>query len=657
MAKKIKDPQGTVGVSGNRIKEGYEIGTPLKHIINLPSDATEQAKLMSTQPTMNAMNRLRWANYQGYMTEYPEGRNVPVFRYTPAVLEDMQKRGLTKEYIESWQPGNYGSKLDYIASSYADGGEVKLDTNALAELGADQLSDLLAGILSTRTYGLQKDLQEGIKNPAESMAKLDRRAVASDIAGTTLKGASTGLAVAGPIGAAIGGAAGLVGSGVKALLGADDRQEARNDARQDWSQKWAGTSARNLANAGYAEGGKIKGKGTGKSDDINMKVPEGSFIVPAENSSKAMSLGQDYLGWGDKEVASRNYGNVDINVSNGEVYFTPEEYEVLSYYGVDVDDLAPNAEKNQTGFCRGGKIKRAEGGSVPSPEKAREMLKNPPYGKALTKEQERYFQALAHGWKPDNYHEGGGVHPHPHMDIETLNQQNQEYLERDINNPLNTYVANSMAQLDKDVQAETFRKVAKVDLPEKKSAFDKFMENVGMVAGAAQVAGGTAGLIAAGRRPDVNVSSTLKSISRTAREAAGYGLPPAAKNALKNERERILKSTMNEIASKGGSAQEINSKMLAALSTSLAAAEKTELADYQAREEKVKRSQAIDMKIGDQEYDISKIGLESWERDQDVWANLIAAGVENTIGAKQFNEQLKWMKENTDRSINFTLPT
>lgn len=36
----------------------------------------------------------------------------------------------------------------------------------------------------------------------------------------------------------------------------------------------------------------------------------------------------------------------------------------------------------------------------PTPEKAREMLRNPPHGKKLTGKQERYFQGLAHGWRP-----------------------------------------------------------------------------------------------------------------------------------------------------------------------------------------------------------------------------------------------------------------
>lgn len=38
--------------------------------------------------------------------------------------------------------------------------------------------------------------------------------------------------------------------------------------------------------------------------------------------------------------------------------------------------------------------------SAPSAAKAKEMLANPPHDKPLSKKQKRYFQALAHGWRP-----------------------------------------------------------------------------------------------------------------------------------------------------------------------------------------------------------------------------------------------------------------
>jgi len=98
---------GAVGIKDDQLVEGYAVGTPLHEIYNLPSDMPEQAKLMSLQSTKDALNRTRWANFQGSVTDYPEGQSVPSFRYTPAMNKELKKRGMTRNYIESWQPANY----------------------------------------------------------------------------------------------------------------------------------------------------------------------------------------------------------------------------------------------------------------------------------------------------------------------------------------------------------------------------------------------------------------------------------------------------------------------------------------------------------------------------------------------------------------------
>jgi hypothetical protein len=50
---------------------------------------------------------------------------------------------------------------------------------------------------------------------------------------------------------------------------------------------------------------------------------------------------------------------------------------------------------------------KAKGGAI-SPQKAKEMLKNPPHGRQLTDKQKKYFQAIAHGWEPE-YEFGGNL--------------------------------------------------------------------------------------------------------------------------------------------------------------------------------------------------------------------------------------------------------
>jgi len=437
-------------------------------------------------------------------------------------------------------------------------------------------------------------------------AKMRKESFAGgDVAKSTIGGIATGLSTAGPIGAIVGGATSFFTSLIKANKEAEATNELADQASQDWARFWGSRSVQATQESGYAEGGKIKGPGTGKSDSVGMTAPEGAFIVPKENSAQAMAYGADYLGWDDNEVASRNYGNTDINVSNGEVFYTPDEYNTLNYYGVDVDGLAPNAEQNKTGFCRGGKVK--------------------------------------------GYADGGTT-------IADLEKKNQEVLERDISSPLNKYVANSMDAIQKELSSTEFADVAKVPVPEGEGDGKKFPW--GEVAGAAQALGGTAGLIAAGRRPDVNVSKTLERLSRETREAAGYGLPPAVKNEMKKEQDKAFRQSTNVITGGGGSAQEKHNRTISALSQLLSARGKTELMDYQAKEAKIDRNIGIEKLIGQQEFDIDKIGLGMWKEDQDTWANLLSTGIENFIGARQYANESEIMKALTkDRNTtNITFP-
>lgn len=107
----------------------------------------------------------------------------------------------------------------------------------------------------------------------------------------------------------------------------------------------------------YANGGKIEGKGTAKSDSIDAEVQQGSFIVPAENSSKAEKLRAKYLGNPDKKAKLKDGGGVDVMLSNGEHMFTPEEVKILKKQGVDVEALAPNADDTDA-MKAGGMVKK-----------------------------------------------------------------------------------------------------------------------------------------------------------------------------------------------------------------------------------------------------------------------------------------------------------
>lgn len=111
------------------------------------------------------------------------------------------------------------------------------------------------------------------------------------------------------------------------------------------------------AKASMKSGGKVTGPGTEKSDSIDTSLDPGTFIVPAENSSIAMKLGQKYLGW-DKQSKAQKGGSVPVKLSNNEVMFTPEEKAILESKGISLASLAPNAE---------GSNKLAEGGEPIDP--------------------------------------------------------------------------------------------------------------------------------------------------------------------------------------------------------------------------------------------------------------------------------------------------
>lgn len=102
----------------------------------------------------------------------------------------------------------------------------------------------------------------------------------------------------------------------------------------------------------YADGGKITGPGTAKSDSIATKMPTGAFVVPAENAKEALALGKEALGWNRKSKAKRG-GDQNVNLSNGEVVFMPEEVKMLTEMGIDLTALAPNATGGKNLFAGG----------------------------------------------------------------------------------------------------------------------------------------------------------------------------------------------------------------------------------------------------------------------------------------------------------------
>lgn len=131
-----KSPDGgEVGIKDKELKANYGEGIPLNEIFYLPKDQSKQEMLQSVGPLKDRINQIRWANFHGKMMDYPEDKSVPVFRFDdPKVQAEMKKRGLTKEYINSWQPSNYPEEFSFggIISSIGKGAATGAGSGLLA---------------------------------------------------------------------------------------------------------------------------------------------------------------------------------------------------------------------------------------------------------------------------------------------------------------------------------------------------------------------------------------------------------------------------------------------------------------------------------------------------------------------------------------------
>lgn len=72
------------------------------------------------------------------------------------------------------------------------------------------------------------------------------------------------------------------------------------------------------------KGGKIKGKGTGTSDDIKKTVPGGSYIMPKDSTD---AIGEENL--------ARLGQPTDVNLSNGEFQLTPDQVHSVGVQALD----------------------------------------------------------------------------------------------------------------------------------------------------------------------------------------------------------------------------------------------------------------------------------------------------------------------------------
>lgn len=151
------------------------------------------------------------------------------------------------------------------------------------------------------------------------------------------------------------------------------------DQRDNQSKK---QSKQKKANLGFANDGMILGPGTGTSDDIEAKMPAGSYIMPADSTEEIGAEGLAGLG-----------APTDVRVSNGEYQLPPEQVHAIGVQALDqMKDAThtPVAQGFNPQVNRDGEQFFNQGGQVLDEEEAkRKAARTPglaPAGIALTPE-------------------------------------------------------------------------------------------------------------------------------------------------------------------------------------------------------------------------------------------------------------------------------
>lgn len=114
----------------------------------------------------------------------------------------------------------------------------------------------------------------------------------------------------------------------------------------------------------YADGGMVRGPGSGTSDEVPAIVPEGSYVMPADSTAKV-----------GPEALSSMGKPVPVNLSNGEYQMPPEQVQAVGVQALDAIKAATHApvapKKGAAGFkpemffANGGEVdERNRAGSV-----------------------------------------------------------------------------------------------------------------------------------------------------------------------------------------------------------------------------------------------------------------------------------------------------
>ena len=137
----------------------------------------------------------------------------------------------------------------------------------------------------------------------------------------------------------------------------------------------------NPAGIRFANGGPVRGPGTGTSDDISKKVPEGTYIMPADSTQQ---IGEGALASMGSARGFQPGQGVPVQVSNGEYEVPPEQVHAVGVQALDAmkdathqpvpeptaRGFAPQAEEPPVFFANGGVVdeeeRRRQAGASPT---------------------------------------------------------------------------------------------------------------------------------------------------------------------------------------------------------------------------------------------------------------------------------------------------
>lgn len=432
------------------------------------------------------------------------------------------------------------------------------------------------------------------------MKKKEAGKTGTALASGAASGAAAGSALPG-IGTAIGAAVGALGAGAKRLIDTAGNSDIYAGIKEKYSEyienfRNQGRQAR----FGYKKGGKVKGAGTAKSDSIDAKIPKGSFLIPAENAAIAMEIGQKLLGWKTDEKATIRQGGEEVDLSNNEVLFQPQEAKALESLGIDLNELAPNAGSNRQ--MKGGgpfdpitEVPRANNVTdiVPISETFDESLKG------------RYANSVLAGDK--------------------VGEQDA--------------IAEVLATREADPAQATS------SVEPSPPGTDPSTIPAGTVMGGAQILGGIAGLIAAEKPIMPSISNDLNQLVTETEREAQYGLEPKAAARAERKIQRNTNTAIDAIGSKfsGGPASRYN-RTVDVLNKGNQAVNDLAVLNDNIMQKKKREARGFKAERGRRSDYLQEFAFNDARQGQMLMGDVVSAGIDNIVGSLEYQKAVEAKK-------------